>query len=93
MCDALTLTAVPDTAPVRLEPDAGFYFPVNCRSCGGGYVVEATSRGREDLAYPCDELKQILYCPKCRKRRMVHVRVVDVTSEARPESQHHRRKP
>lgn len=81
----MTLQVVPD-ATTQLEPDGGFYMPINCRSCGGGYVVEATTRGREDLAYPCDEIKQVLYCPQCRKRRMLHILIHDVTSEARPSS-------
>lgn len=81
----MTLTAVPELKPLSLDSAGGFVLPVNCPTCGGGFLIEASSRGREDIATPCREVRQVLFCEPCKERYVLLVQLGIATRTRAPE--------
>ena len=86
----MTLQAIAATVNA-LPAEGGLAFPVNCPGCGGGFLLEASSRGRDDVAFPCREIRSSLYCAHCKDRYVLEVRIGIATRERTPERRYTRR--
>lgn len=67
------MTVAVHDVSLRLAADEGLYLPTNCPECGGGFVLEGKTRGREDIVGPCRLVKQVVYCPTCRCTELLTV--------------------
>lgn len=80
----MTLQVVPSMS-AQLSSDGGFCFDANCPGCGGGFTVEGSSRGREDVAFPQREVRTSLFCAHCKDRYVLEVRLGIATRQRAPE--------
>lgn len=71
---------------ITLAPTGGMQFDVNCPECSGGVILEAKSRGREDMAGPCLNVSQVVYCSECGEQGRVDVVYTRLTQRRTPES-------
>ncbi len=71
---------------VTLAPTGGLQFEVNCTDCAGGLILEAKSRGRDDMAGPCRNVSQVVYCSDCGAQGRVDVVYTTLTQRRTPES-------
>ena len=63
---------------VELDSSGGFHFDSNCPVCGGGWVVEGASKGRDDIP-KCTTVIQAVYCRDCQLQMVLEVRLAVVT--------------
>jgi len=54
--------------------NGGFVFQSNCPVCGGGWIVEGASRGRDTIP-KCTSVRQAVYCSGCRMQMLLEVRL------------------
>lgn len=68
---------------VTLHPSGGFHFASNCSVCGGGWILEGRSLGREDQPKPVNDVKQVVTCSDCGLNAVIEVRMWVITTDKR----------
>lgn len=68
---------------LTLASDGGFIFRSNCPVCGGGWILEGASLGREDLPKPVTEVQQVVTCSDCGINGVLQVRFAVITTDKR----------
>lgn len=68
---------------LTLDAAGGFGFRSNCPICGGGWILEGRSLGREDLAKPVNDVKQVVTCSDCGINCVIEVRLAVITADRR----------